>query len=74
MNVHKVFISLSIGKRRWITKRSRVKGERMTKIVIAAGLIIVLCIIYLVALFKCGALSEEDEELWIDEYLKNRKE
>lgn len=46
----------------------------MTKIVIAAGLIIFLCIIYLVALFKCGALSEKDEELWIDEYLKNRKE
>lgn len=46
----------------------------MTKFTIAVIILIVLCLIYLIALFKCGALSEEDEELWIEEYLKNRKE
>lgn len=46
----------------------------MTKFTIAVTILIVLCLIYLIALFKCGALSEEDEELWIEEYLKNRKE
>lgn len=46
----------------------------MTKLFIAVAILIVLCLIYLVALFKCGALSEEDEELWIEEYLRNRKD